>query len=74
MLFCYVASSVKDLHANEDFSEINETLLTDLMYGEYLTIIRRRRGDYRGIFAETNSRCFSIFAQVFLCFSGLNSF
>jgi hypothetical protein len=56
MLFCYVGSSVKDLHANEDFSEINETLLTDLMYGEYLTIIRRRRGDYRGIFAETKSR------------------
>jgi hypothetical protein len=24
--------------------------------GKYLTIIRRRRGDYRGIFAETKSR------------------
>ena len=23
---------------------------------EYLTIIRRRRGDYRGIFTETKSR------------------
>jgi hypothetical protein len=31
---------VKDLHANEDFSEINETLLTDLMYGEYNLICR----------------------------------
>ena len=27
-----------------------------LRLGEYLTIIRRRRGDYRGIFTETKSR------------------
>jgi hypothetical protein len=30
--------------------------LKDLDLFEYLTIIRRRRGDYRGIFAETKSR------------------
>jgi hypothetical protein len=32
---------------------------------KYLTIIRQRRGE---------NNCFSIFAQVFWCFSGLNSF
>ena len=26
------------------------------VYGGHITIIRRRRGDYRGIFAETKSR------------------
>jgi hypothetical protein len=31
----------------------------------YLTIIRPRRGDYRGIFAETNN-CFSIFTEFIL--------
>ncbi|CAB4029622.1 E3 ubiquitin- ligase UBR3-like, partial [Paramuricea clavata] len=31
-------SSVKDLHANEDFSEINETLLTDLMYDPEMSL------------------------------------
>ena len=54
--------------------------LDDHQYNRYLTIIRRRRGDYRGIFAGTKSRyspiitepeannCFSIFEQAFCVF------
>ena len=30
-----VGRSVKNLHVNEDFNEINETLLADLVYGRY---------------------------------------
>ena len=30
----------------------------------YLTIIRRRRGDYRGITEPEANNCFSIFTQV----------
>jgi hypothetical protein len=52
---------------------------------QYLTIIRRRRGDYRGIFAEVEGQyssiiaepeannSVSIFTQVF-CVLGLNLF
>ena len=34
-LFYSVGRSVKNLHVNEDFNEINETLLADLVYGRY---------------------------------------
>ena len=36
---------------------------------------RRSRGEYSPIITEPEANnCFSTFAQVFLCFSGLNSF
>jgi hypothetical protein len=53
---------------------LGDTLYIDIVFFEFLNLTNSNV-EYSPIITEPEANnCFSIFAQVFLCFSGLNSF